>query len=64
MGISAGWADVYGKTLPGQSFDVTDLMTKPKQEYTLEMTSNPLGIIHEANSAHPVTATVKVTLGS
>lgn len=64
MGISAGWADVYGKTLPGQSFDVTELMKQPKQEYTLEMTSNPLGIIHEANRDHPVTVSVKVTLGN
>ncbi len=59
MGISAGWADVYGKDLEGQSFDVTDL---PKGEYTLEMTTNPAGIIIEANRSHPKSVSVKVTL--
>jgi hypothetical protein len=58
MGISAGWADVYAKDLPGQSFDITDL---PGGEYTLEMTSNPRGILYEANRSHPKTVSVKVT---
>lgn len=57
MGISVGWADVYGKDLPGQSFDVTDL---PPGEYTLEMTSNPLGVLVEANRSRPKTVAVKV----
>ncbi|HCT77784.1 MAG TPA: hypothetical protein DGT23_14575 [Micromonosporaceae bacterium] len=63
MGISAGWKDVYDKDLPGQSFDVTDLMDKPAQEYTLEMTVNPGGILIEANRSGPRTASVKVKLG-
>lgn len=64
MGISPGWMDIYGKDLPGQSFDVTELMKLPKQDYTLEMTSNPLGLLHETNRDNPRTARVTVTLGS
>lgn len=62
MGITAGWKDVYGKDLPGQYFDVTSLMDKPEQEYILEMTSNPEGILHETHSS-PQVARVTVKLG-
>ncbi|MBT2440548.1 hypothetical protein J7E93_10580 [Streptomyces sp. ISL-36] len=63
MGISIGWADVYDKALDGQSFDVSALMNLPPQEYTLEMTTNPLGILHESNRTAPRTTSVKVTIG-
>lgn len=63
MGISVGWADVYDKALDGQSFDVSALMNLPPQEYTLEMTTNPLGLLHESHRAAPRTASVKVTIG-
>ncbi|WP_274564997.1 lysyl oxidase family protein [Streptomyces spiramyceticus] len=63
MGISVGWADVYAKELGGQSFDVSALMNLPPQEYTLEMTTNPLGILHESNRTAPRTTSVKVTIG-
>ncbi|MBT2468017.1 hypothetical protein J7E97_09020 [Streptomyces sp. ISL-66] len=63
MGISVGWADVYAKDLVGQSFDVSDLMNLPAQQYTLEMTTNPLGILHEANPAAPQSTSVQVTIG-
>jgi hypothetical protein len=63
MGISIGWADVYAKDLDGQSFDVTDLMTLPAQEYTLEMTTNPQGLLHEVNRTSPKSTSVQVTIG-
>ncbi|MBT2404771.1 MULTISPECIES: lysyl oxidase family protein [unclassified Streptomyces] len=63
MGISVGWADVYAKDLVGQSFDVSALMNLPPQEYTLEMTTNPLGVLHESNRTAPRTTSVNVTIG-
>ncbi|MFF3343068.1 lysyl oxidase family protein [Streptomyces flavidovirens] len=63
MGISVGWADVYAKELEGQSFDVSELMNLPPQQYTLEMTTNPLGILHETNRTNPKTTSVQVTIG-
>jgi hypothetical protein len=63
MGISRGWMDVYDKETPGQSLDVTDLMSRPRQRYTLEMSVNPDGLIHEVNQAHPRSDRVTVTLG-
>lgn len=62
MGISIGWADVYGKSLVGQSLDVTDLMTLPAKNYILESTTNPDGLLHESNGG-PVSATVTVRIG-
>lgn len=62
MGISAGMADVYDKALFGQAFDVTDLMTRPAETYLLEQTTNPQGVIVEANPA-PMTDSVSVTIG-
>ncbi len=62
MGISAGWADVYDKHLIGQSFDVSDLMSKPAQQYKLVMTTNPDGLIHEANPS-PASDYIWVTIG-
>jgi hypothetical protein len=63
MGISIGWKDVYDKDTPGQTMDVTELMRRPRQEYTLEMTTNPDGVIREVNRAHPQSRSVEVTLG-
>lgn len=63
MGISIGWADVYAKDLAGQSFDVSDLMTQPAQQYTLEMTTNPFGLLHEVNQARPKSTSVQVLIG-
>jgi hypothetical protein len=57
MGISVGWVDVYDKDTPGQSFDVTGLRAG---EYTLEMTINPRGMLHESGGRN--TASVKVKL--
>lgn len=63
MGISLGWMDVYDKDTPGQTMDVTDLMSMPKQRYTLEMSVNPDSLIREVNQARPRTERVTVTLG-
>lgn len=38
QGLSVGWADVYQYTLPGQSFDITNL---PAGKYRLSVTVNP-----------------------
>jgi len=63
MGISIGWMDIYGKDTPGQTMDVTDLVWRPRQEYTLEMTVNPDGVIREVNRAHPRSVSVQLPLG-
>ena len=63
MGISAGWADVYGKDLIGQAFDVTDLMNLPAKCYILESTTNPDGLLWETNDSQPASAWVKVRIG-
>lgn len=44
QGISAGWADVYDSTLPGQYLVIDGL---PDGEYTLEATTNAKGTIDE-----------------
>ena len=63
-GVSVGWADVYDKSLIGQAFDVTDLMSLPPQLYTLRMTTNPLGVLREMPSPkHAEVATVQVLIG-
>lgn len=63
MGISIGWADVYGKTLMGQAFDVTDLMLLPAKEYLLESTTNAGGALFETNAGDPVAVRVPVWIG-
>ncbi|ADB59165.1 hypothetical protein Htur_0264 [Haloterrigena turkmenica DSM 5511] len=44
QGISAGWADVYPASLPGQYLVIDDL---PDGEYTLQATTNAEGTIDE-----------------
>lgn len=44
QGISAGWADEYDASLPGQYIVIDDL---PDGEYTLEATTNAAGAIDE-----------------
>jgi Lysyl oxidase len=63
MGISVGWADVYDKSLTGQAFDVTSLMSQPPKLYTLQMTTNPQNRIVETTSTHPRTVSTQVLLG-
>lgn len=46
QGISVGWSGTYDYSLPGQSFDVSDL---PAGDYEIILTFDPLGRIMEAN---------------
>jgi hypothetical protein len=58
QGISAGWADLYDRTLDGQWIDITDV---PPGSYTLEATVNAAGRIPEVD-VRPNTITVPVTI--
>lgn len=49
QGISVGWMDVYGKELPGQWIDVTNLATG---RYWLESIVDPDNRIKESNEAN------------
>ncbi len=51
QGISAGWADVYAKSLPCQWLDVTGV---PPGDYVLEMAVNPDGKFAESSRANNV----------
>ncbi len=51
QGISRGWADVYGRGLPCQWVDITDL---PHGTYTLRITVNPLHTIPESDTSNNV----------
>src|SRR5690349_13925500 len=48
QGISAGWADLYRADLPGQYVAIDGL---PDGKYTLQATTNYLGVIDEDNYA-------------
>ncbi|MGQ0536749.1 MAG: hypothetical protein ACT4PT_11850 [Methanobacteriota archaeon] len=63
MGISVGWGDTYDRHLVGQAFDVTELMDRPPQWYTLEATTNPDGLLWETNRGDPASAHIEVYLG-
>ena len=47
QGISVGWSDVYGSSLPGQSLDVTGL---PPGYYCLRSTVDPLNKLAETEN--------------
>jgi hypothetical protein len=49
QGLSVGWADTYGWSLPGQSIDISGL---PSGEYWLVSTADPDGLISETNDAN------------
>jgi hypothetical protein len=42
--LPLGWGDTYFQSLPGQSFNITDL---PNGTYYIEVTANPLGNLYE-----------------
>jgi hypothetical protein len=42
--IPLGWGDTYHQSLPGQSFDITDL---PNGKYFIEIQANPDGFLYE-----------------
>ncbi|WP_203861861.1 lysyl oxidase family protein [Plantactinospora mayteni] len=47
--LAVGWGDTYAQTLPGQSFDVTDL---PNGEYFVEIIANPNGNLVETTGSN------------
>ncbi len=49
QGISAGWADTYRLTLPGQDLDVSAL---DRGRYCLSSTADPLGLLEERVEAN------------
>ena len=59
MGISAGWADVYGAGTACQWVDITDV---PPGNYILEATVNPDRVLTESDYGNN-TARVPVTIG-
>lgn len=44
--LPLGWADTYSQSLPGQSFDITDL---PNGKYFVSVEANPGGLLYEQN---------------
>jgi hypothetical protein len=61
QGISVGWGDVYGSTLPGQSLDITRV---PTGTYWLVSTADPDNLIAETNNANNVSAVLVNIRGS
>jgi hypothetical protein len=51
QGIGVGWADVYGKNLPGQWIDITDI---PRGRYWIESVVDPYNRIKESNEHNNV----------
>ena len=60
QGISVGWYDVYGKSLPGQNIDVTDV---PDGTYWLESVVDPDNTVLESDETNNTTR-IKVTVGA
>ncbi len=52
LGISIGWADLYGAGLPGQFIDITDLASG---QYWLEVVIDPYGRILELDDSNNTT---------
>jgi len=52
QGLGIGWADIYGKNLPGQWIDVTDV---PSGRYWIESVVDPFNRIKESNEHNNVT---------
>lgn len=59
QGMSVGWGDTYGYSLPGQAVDVTGL---PDGDYTLTIEVDPKERITETNDADNI-STVLLRLG-
>ena len=57
--LPAGWGDTYEQSLPGQSFDITDL---PNGTYYIEVVANPQGALIERSTSND-TQLRKVILG-
>jgi hypothetical protein len=52
LGVSVGWADIYGRNLPGQWADATGL---PDGEYWLEVMADPENLILESDETNNAT---------
>lgn len=52
LGISVGWADLYGKNLPGQHIEVTGL---PDGQYWLEAEIDPYNLLQESDDTNNIT---------
>lgn len=57
--LPAGWGDTYHQSLPGQSFDISDL---PNGTYWIEIAANPKGKLYERRTDNGVSYR-KVILG-
>jgi hypothetical protein len=57
--LPSGWGDTYVQSLPGQSFDITDL---PNGTYFIRVRANPEGVLHETSTRNDVQDR-QVTLG-
>lgn len=57
--LPVGWGDTYFQTVPGQSFNITDL---PNGTYYIEVIANPLGLLHETTRDNDISLR-KVILG-
>lgn len=51
QGIGVGWSDVYGKNLPGQWIDITNI---PRGRYWIESVVDPFNRIKESNEYNNV----------
>jgi hypothetical protein len=59
--LATGWGDTYVQTLPGQSFDITDL---PNGTYYVQIAANPDGTLAESVPDDPAAAPLReVVLG-
>ena len=58
QGVSAGWADVYHRGLPGQSIDISSV---PDGTYWLEVEVDPLNQLIESDETNNVTR-IQITL--
>jgi hypothetical protein len=47
--LPLGWGDTYSQSLPGQSFDITDL---PNGTYYIDVRANPEGLLKEQDSSN------------
>jgi len=47
--LPVGWGDTYYQSLPGQSFDITDL---PNGTYYIQITANPAGLLMEGSTTN------------
>ena len=59
-GLSVGWADYYGSTLPGQELDIRGL---PDGRYCLRVVADPAGRLLESDEANNARATLLRIIG-